>query len=80
MLDKSFAIFNVFIVLFKYKNRKKRIFLTKNQTKTNQNFDLIIINVEIANKLNLKFRNSKKLDFEKVKITIASDYNYRLNS
>ena len=79
MLNKSFVVFNVSIVLFKFYNQKSRIVLKLNKTKTNQNSNLVIINIKLIKKLNLKFKNSKKLDNEKMKITIINEHNHRLN-
>ena len=66
--------FDVFVILFK-NNKKFHVKFSSMCSKTNQNFDLILINDDLAKKLKLRYRSTKNFLFKNV-IMIIIDENY----
>lgn len=80
MLHTSYAAFNIPATLSKHLNKGKQVDLPFGCAKAGQGSDLVIINEKLAEDLRLKFRSSRELDHEGVKITVASGDNHRLDN
>ena len=78
ILDNSPTAFNVPAILSKNLDSGEHLGLPFGCAKADQGSDLVIINEQLAKALKLKFRSSRELDKEGVKMTVASGDNHAL--
>ena len=78
ILNNFSTTFNVFAILSKNLNFEKHLNFSFECAKTNQSFDLVIINEQLTKILKFKFRSSKKLNKKNVKMIVVNDDNHVL--
>ena len=72
------TVFDVSVILFK-NDKESHIELPPVCSKTNQNFDLVLINDGLAKELKLRYRSTKNFSFKNVIMTVIDENHTKLN-